>query len=340
MPFKLTESILEELWLKAEQQKQAFWVNTEVDEIDRATFPHIGRLWKCFTSLQEGLSVRIEEWEVAKSLWFSGYESENNTEICLSFNLAGKVETHHHDLTEEVSEFVGYYQFEHLSRSETEIWTAGEPFRRIYLNFDPVLLFKNLNDRDSDRFPIEIRHFLEGNYYPFYRSQIITPQIHQILQQILNCPYTGILKRMYFQGKAWELLTLTFDQFLSQVNISSQQLLKPSEVEKIHQAKEILLSHLNNPPSLNSLARQANLNEFSLKQGFKQIFGTTVFRYLHEHRLEMARQLLANNDMKIEVIAQKVGFANRSYFARSFRQKFGLNPKEYRQQRAANVHIA
>ncbi|MGF1540836.1 MAG: helix-turn-helix transcriptional regulator [Pleurocapsa sp.] len=92
-----------------------------------------------------------------------------------------------------------------------------------------------------------------------------------------------------------------------------------------------MVNNLDNPPSLSSLARQVNLNEFSLKQGFKQVFDTTVFRYLHQHRLEMARQLLVNSDLNIQIISQQVGFANRSYFAQAFRQKFGVNPKQYRQ---------
>ncbi len=45
----------------------------------------------------------------------------------------------------------------------------------------------------------------------------------------------------------------------------------------------------------------------------------------------MARQLLVNSDLNIQMISQQVGFSNRSYFAQAFRQKFGLNPKQYRQ---------
>jgi AraC family transcriptional regulator, transcriptional activator of the genes for pyochelin and ferripyochelin receptors len=332
MVFTLTKSIIEEIWQQAEQQEQAFCLDTEVDLIDHATLPHIGQLWQCFSPLQNGLDIEIREWEVTERLCHSSYEENDNTKIGLAFNLSGKVQTHHHGLTGEITEFVGYYQLEHSNLPETELWAAGETFRRIYLSFKPSQLFRSLSNQNIDQLPLEIRHFLEDNNYPFYRSQVITPQIYQILQQILHCPYAGFLKRIYFQGKAWELLALTFEQFLSQAPASSSTLIKPSEVEKIHQAKEILVSNLDKPPSLSSLARQVNLNEFSLKQGFKQVFGTTVFRYLLEHRLEMARQLLVSSDLNIQIIAQQVGFANRSYFAQVFRQKFGLNPKEYRQQ--------
>jgi AraC family transcriptional regulator, transcriptional activator of the genes for pyochelin and ferripyochelin receptors len=333
MPFEYNDVILEELCQQAEQQGKVDWLDTETDEIDWGNLPHVGSFWQCFTPLQNGLDLRIEEWEVAKNLFFHSCESDRHTGISLMLHLSGQVQTHHHGLTEEIEEIVGYYHFECSHLLETELWTAGTPFRRVYLNFEPLQLFSDLNSQLLVQLPIELRHILEGNYYPFYRSHLITPQMHQILQQILHCPYEGLLKKMYLQGKAWELLMLSFEPFLPKKITQSQfKPLKPKEIEKIHHAKDILLRHLSNPPSLIDLARQASLNDFALKQGFKQVFGTTVFRYLHDYRLEIARQLLVSSDSKVQTIAQQVGFANRGYFAQAFRQKFGLNPKKYRQK--------
>jgi AraC family transcriptional regulator, transcriptional activator of the genes for pyochelin and ferripyochelin receptors len=322
------------LWQQAEEQRKVDCLDTKTDEITRAILPHIGSLWQYFIPLQNSLQLIIEQWEVAEDLFYCGDETEQNTAISLMFHLSGRVQTHHHGLTEEIAEIVGYYHFEHSHLPETELWTTGTPFWRVYLNFDPLQLFSDLNSQLLAQLPVELRHIMEGNYYPFYRSHLITPQMHQILQQILHCPYQGLLRKMYLQGKAWDLLTLSFEPFLpKKIATSQSKLLKPSEIEKIHQAKDILLRNLNNPPSLIDLARQANVNDFALKQGFKQVFGTTVFRYLHDYRLQIARQLLVNSDLRIEEIARQVGFVNRGYFAKVFRQKFELNPKEYRQQR-------
>ncbi|MEI1374667.1 MULTISPECIES: helix-turn-helix domain-containing protein [unclassified Nostoc] len=71
------------------------------------------------------------------------------------------------------------------------------------------------------------------------------------------------------------------------------------------------------------------INECTLKRGF---IGTTVFGYLHDYRMEQARQLLLSRQMKIEQVAQKVGYANRSRFASAFRKKYGVNPKAYQKQ--------
>lgn len=77
------------------------------------------------------------------------------------------------------------------------------------------------------------------------------------------------------------------------------------------------------------LAQTVGLNEFKLKNGFRQIFGTTVFKHLHNCRMEKARQLLEEGNYTVTQVAWTVGFANRGDFAAAFRRKFGVNPSIY-----------
>jgi AraC family transcriptional regulator, transcriptional activator of the genes for pyochelin and ferripyochelin receptors len=79
------------------------------------------------------------------------------------------------------------------------------------------------------------------------------------------------------------------------------------------------------------------LNNYKLKRGFRQVFETSAFKYLHDYRLEKARQLLAKGEMKVEEVASRVGFDSRSYFATAFRKKFGVNPKQYFQHHQKSV---
>lgn len=71
------------------------------------------------------------------------------------------------------------------------------------------------------------------------------------------------------------------------------------------------------------------LNDCTLKRGFRQVFHTTAFGYLHHQRLEKAGQLLAIGEMSIGEVARAVGFADRSYFAAAFRKQYGVNPSVY-----------
>lgn len=161
-------------------------------------------------------------------------------------------------------------------------------------------------------------------------SGTLTAAMQMAVQHILQCPYQGFTKRMYLESKVWELMALLLDDITQeQSRTTTRPTLKPEDVERIHQARNILVQQFENPPSLMELARQVGLNDCTLKRGFRQVFGTTAFGLLHDYRLEHARQLLDTRDFNIAEVARSVGIANRSYFASAFRKKFGVSPREY-----------
>jgi len=170
---------------------------------------------------------------------------------------------------------------------------------------------------------------------PYYhRLQKITAPMQLALRQLLHCPYKGATKRMYLQGKVLELLAMMVEQELELQQGKSQPApLELDQVDRIHQARTFLLQRLENPPSLLELARLVGLNDCTLKRGFKQVFGKTVFSYLHDYRLEQAQQLLASGEMQVAEVAEAIGFDSRSYFSTAFRKKFGVTPKTYQMQR-------
>ncbi len=99
-------------------------------------------------------------------------------------------------------------------------------------------------------------------------------------------------------------------------------------LERINYAKTLLLRDVQNPPSLPQLAHQAQLNEYALKRNFKQVFGTSVFAYLQDYRLEQARQLFEGGHMSVAEVMLAVGLSDRQYFAAAFRKKFGISPRD------------
>jgi len=163
--------------------------------------------------------------------------------------------------------------------------------------------------------------------------QTITPAMQVALRQILDCPYHGVVKHLYLESKALELLVLWLEQVFSLYGSASvaHQALPSVDLERIHHAQEILIRQLNNPPSLVELARQVGLNDCTLKRQFRQVFGTTVFGYLHHYRMEQARTLLQENQLSIGAIAHTVGYSNPCAFSTAFRKQFGVSPRAMRQ---------
>ena len=99
---------------------------------------------------------------------------------------------------------------------------------------------------------------------------------------------------------------------------------------KICQIGEYIRENLKNPPTEDFLCDEFTITEYSLRKGFKQIFGLNLGEYGRKQRMQSAADLLADTENPISLIAECVGFRNASRFAEAFRNEFGMNPFQYR----------
>lgn len=136
------------------------------------------------------------------------------------------------------------------------------------------------------------------------------------------------MKKIYFEAKAMELITLFF-QWNENLLQSKEHLVLPEDIERLKQAKEIVLTHLDQPYSINDLAKSVGLNEYKLKLGFKQLFGTTVFDLIRSQRMKKAAWLMEVEGFNVSETAATLGYSNFSNFTVAFRKHFGINPSEY-----------
>jgi AraC-like DNA-binding protein len=159
-----------------------------------------------------------------------------------------------------------------------------------------------------------------------YTSHVpITSAMHQVIGQMLSCPYQGTTRRTYLERQALELVSL---------RLAAMELprLSDADLSSVDYAAAILRNQLSNPPSIEALARQACTNRLKLNQGFREVYGTTPYGYLRDCRLWQAQRLLMTSELAIADIAASVGYNNRSHFALAFRQATGLNPKTFQLQ--------
>lgn len=189
----------------------------------------------------------------------------------------------------------------------------------------------------SEELPVGLKPFVRSPSEKYYEySGTPTAAMQMTVQQILTCPFQGMTQRLYLESKVWELMALLIEEVRpSQPSQTSAHRLKPDDVERIHYASKILWQCLLNPPSLMELARAVGINDHKLKVGFRQVFDTTVFGYLHELRMARSHQLLERGEMTVTAAAHAVGFANRGHFAAAFRRRYGVNPGLFMRQRRA-----
>lgn len=299
------------------------------------TWPYPAQLGEGFIRkiyLRQGLELEIASYRLHQNIIVEVPEREHP----LEYEVSAVQESPH----QRPSFYPDYYFFSGSGLADANIneTCSGWHVFSVSFHLEPALLCAWMGDRWEDA-PAAIKELVQPRHQSRYTYEASpTVAMQATLQQILNCPYTGITQQIYLESKVWELIALHLDQALKPEQEMPQIYLKPDDVERLHHARDILKQQLSAPPSLRELARQVGLNEFTLKQGFRHLFGTTAFGCLNHYRLEHAKALLEDGNLNVTEVAHRVGFANRGHFAAAFRKKFGVNPKAYAiaTQREAN----
>ncbi len=100
----------------------------------------------------------------------------------------------------------------------------------------------------------------------------------------------------------------------------------------IKQAIGLIRSESDRDFSLEEIAGFVGLSKYYFAREFRRITEYSVFSYINLVRCEKAKTLLSEQDVGIGEIGLSCGFANQSYFARTFKTYVGLSPSQYREK--------
>jgi AraC-like DNA-binding protein len=155
-------------------------------------------------------------------------------------------------------------------------------------------------------------------------SRAITPRLARLLDELVHADVTGRARLVWYEGKCLELIALVTDEIADEE--CARAPLSTRDVDALERVRACLVARLVDPPTLAELARVAGVSETKLKIGFRIQFGTSVFAYLRQLRLDEARRLLFRHELGVTEVAHRVGYANPSKFAAAYRRQFGTAP--------------
>ncbi len=186
--------------------------------------------------------------------------------------------------------------------------------------------FHSLFSREADYIP-----FLsaENKDKKYYSQEGVSPAIAVVLSQIMNYNLHPSIKELYIKGKAYELISLYFNKGEGSDVEQCPFLVDEDNVRRIRKAKEIMISRMAEPPTLTELSEEIGLSLKKLKEGFKQIYGDSVFSFLFDYKMEYARKMLETGRHNVNEVGLKVGYSTASHFISAFKKKYGTTPKKY-----------
>jgi AraC-like DNA-binding protein len=109
------------------------------------------------------------------------------------------------------------------------------------------------------------------------------------------------------------------------------------DYSKIREAAEVICGKLDNPPSLHELGKIVSLNVNKLKYGFRRMYGTTVFSYMHSLRMRQALLILRDTDSNVTEVSERIGYSRQSSFSVAFKREFGFSPGEVKKQKNTDL---
>ena len=150
------------------------------------------------------------------------------------------------------------------------------------------------------------------------------------LDSLLNHSYSGALENIFINAKIHELLLNSLECLVDEKEegFSCKFLADESGREKIYLAREILLQHIGDPITIKELSRKVAINECYLKKGFKEIYGTTIFDFYQQQRMEHAKYLLYEKGLSVTDVSALLGYSSISHFSTAFKRHTGLKPCE------------
>ncbi len=211
--------------------------------------------------------------------------------------------------------------------SASGIWRpSDDTYTMVTVSINPYAFTKVWEGFGND-LPEVFRPFAEGRRSKqFFFNPSINPAIQRVLGSLIQNPVAGPGDALMLECKTIELLVRLTALLAEESRTGNKIPLSSKDMERIHAARTILEVQFEKPPTLSELARQIGLNEFKLKRGFRQVFGTTPFSHLRSVRLEKARGHLETGEMNVYESCIAVGYSSLSNFISLFKREFGITP--------------
>ncbi len=264
-------------------------------------------------------------------------------------NRPREVALHHHDFYEVYFFLSGHVQYNIESRSYR--LSAGDIllispmelhqpiFTKDQQNYERVVLWLNKNFLEKFGLPGNDLTACFDTESPGH-TNLLHPEQNQ--RQLLQYLLEQLMQEEQSDATYKDILAYSYlAQILALINRQAQR--EPINTVQINRADSVVYDvldyindHYREELSLDYLANKFFISKYHLSREFNRLFGTSVYRYIIQKRLVMAKQMMSEGTPSSEVY-QHCGFGDYSNFYRAFKSEYQISPKEFTASLKANA---
>jgi AraC-like DNA-binding protein len=267
---------------------------------------------------------------VSQNVHLKQCESWESTTVDTCIFLEGAIESDFAGLQKGLRMDKGTHNFVYKPEMRAHHYMNAQDLSILHLSIDRLYYSQLLCDNERWQATLKEKLLSKQPVSGALDNMQMTPNMFGVVHDLLNCSLTGNLRKILIEAKVLELVALQLDQLVRRDQASAHQKINAKDQDAFYALRDFLHQNFAGNHSLRTLGKAFGLNEFKLKKGFKEIFGTTVFDYLHDVKMEHARRLLQDAGNYVNEVSNQVGYKNPNHFSTAFKRKFGINPTQYR----------
>ena len=237
---------------------------------------------------------------------------------------------------------------------------------KVFYEKNSILLFSEMRTENCcEEYPIDIEHkYIEALQFGDYDKAIM--YLSELIDKVMliSNMNSNIFKSYIMELSIMVMRTLFNDRLIDKLKLPSINEIykKLNMLDNISDIKDLLFSYTRaiadyfnekNKPgcrkvineiksyininyfkdiSLRQISKEFYMNESYLSDLFKRETGSSFSNYLSNIRIDQSKVLLMQDDLKIQDIAEMVGYSDSRYFIKVFRKFTGMTPSEYRER--------
>jgi AraC-like DNA-binding protein len=159
-------------------------------------------------------------------------------------------------------------------------------------------------------------------------KQKLNEEYRRIINELWDINPEDPLQNIFYNNR----ILLLIEQFFSRMHSEmlapkNKYKLTADDIVKLKKVEAVLNSPGKSPPRIASLAAKASMTQAKLSHAFRQLYGTSIYNYYQNQRMQAAHDLLSTKNFSVKEVSEKLGYTNLSNFVLAFTKHFNASPK-------------
>ena len=165
----------------------------------------------------------------------------------------------------------------------------------------------------------------------FYHEGYYSLKLADLFREMQSFEGKDFIKKIFLEGKAFQMLTEQILQYEDDsFDSSKRSILRRTEIKQVEMAVHLIKKQISELNNISDIAGDVGLSPNKLQEGFQNLYGTTVNKYIQKIRLDLIKDFVLNTEYSMSEIAHMSGLSSKSYLSKIFKEEYGKSPSDYR----------